>query len=344
MSAKIRVLVVDDSAFARKVLKEICERDERIEVVGTARDGLDALEKAASLRPDVMTLDLFMPHLDGLGLLAELDPNGPRVVVVSSSAEDSDLVVRALQAGAITAVHKPAALATDRLYEIASDLVGAVLLAAEARRPAAVRPPPAAPAVAPRAAGLDLVVIGTSTGGPVALTQLLSSLPADFPVPIAVVAHIPVGYTQALAERLDEVSPLEVREAYEELELRAGRVVVARAGMHLAIEQVGDKLCSRLRINPIHLLHRPSVDVLFESAAAITGARTLGVVLTGMGDDGLAGSRAIHTAGGRVLTEAESSCVVFGMPRCVVEAGLSSGEASIGEMVPLILARAASAR
>lgn len=165
------------------------------------------------------------------------------------------------------------------------------------------------------------------------------SAPWAFPAPVAVVVHIPVGYTQPLAERLDEVSALQVLEAYDEIELRPGRVVVARAGMHLVIERAGGRLRGRLRVDPLHLLHRPSVDVLFQSAAAVNGARTLGVVLTGMGDDGCAGARAIVAAGGRIVVESEASCVVFGMPRCIVEAGLASGEAAITEMGELIASR-----
>lgn len=338
----LRLLVCDDSAFARKVLREVLAQEPGIEVVGAARDGLDALEKIATLRPDVVTLDLAMPHLDGLGVLAELAPGGPRAVVVSSSAEDSELVVRALQAGAVAFVQKPTALASERLYEIRDELVGAIRLAGEAHAPAqepAVEPPrelrPGL--VAPVA---ELIVIGASTGGPRALTRTLEALPASFPVPIAAVVHMPLGYTEAFAERLEEGCALEVLEARDGLELRLGRVLIARAGMHLLVRREGSVLVARLALEPLDTPHRPAVDVLFDSAARAAGARVLGVVLTGMGSDGTAGARAIRAAGGAVVVESAASCVVYGMPRCVVEAGLATAEAPTSGMAALIVRHA----
>jgi len=333
----IRVLVVDDSAFARKVLREALSGNRGIEVVGTARDGLEALEKIAETSPDVVTLDLVMPNLDGIGLLQALPSAGsPRGVVVSVSDADSELGVEALQSGAVKVVHKPTALATDRLYELRDELVQAVLGAAQAR----ATPPAAAAERQLRSVArtrTSIVVVGTSTGGPQALTRLLTALPADFPVPVAVVLHIPVGYTDPMARRLDGVCAVEVREAAEGLELRPGRVVLAQAGMHLKLERQGGTAIARLDGNPASSSHRPAVDVLFASAAAAYGPATLGVVLTGMGDDGLAGARAIHARGGRVLTESESSCIVYGMPRCVHDAGLSEAEAPLEDMPALIL-------
>jgi two-component system chemotaxis response regulator CheB len=184
-----------------------------------------------------------------------------------------------------------------------------------------------------------VLVIGTSTGGPQALTRLLTALPGDFPFPIAAVVHIPPGYTQALARRLDQVSALSVVEAWDGLELRAGQAVIARAGMHLRLNRKGPRSYVTLDLQPILALHRPSVDVLFESAAADFGAGVLGVVLTGMGDDGLRGAQAIREAGGKILAEAESSCVVYGMPRCVSEAGLAEAEPPLEDMAAEILRR-----
>ncbi len=198
-AAPIRVLVVDDSAFARKVLRQVLSGAPGLEVVGIARDGLDALEKVAELSPDVLTLDLVMPGLDGLGVLRALAsmPGAPRVVVVSSAGEESELAVSALQLGAVELVNKPTALATERLYELGAELVEAVRTAARAL----ARPPPPEPAAAgdaPAPLALpsqarSLVVVGTSTGGPQALTRLLAALPPDFPAPVALALHIPVG-------------------------------------------------------------------------------------------------------------------------------------------------------
>jgi two-component system chemotaxis response regulator CheB len=336
----IRVLVVDDSAFARKVLRETLTRDPRLEVVGTARDGLEALEKISELQPDVVTLDLVMPNLDGVGLLRALPREGaPRVVVVSTSDADSALGIEALQSGAIDLVHKPTALATERLYDLGDELKTKVLAAAGARVPA-----PPAPAGAgsraplPPAAGtVKLVVIGTSTGGPQALTRLLSSLPGDLPCAIAVALHIPAGYTDALARRLDDCCLVEVHEAADGGTLAPGSVAIARGGMHLRLTASEAGIVTYLDAKPLVAPFCPSVNVLFESAAAALGPAVLGVVLTGMGDDGVDGARAIRKAGGRILTEAESSCVVYGMPRAVGEAGLRDGEADIDHMANAIL-------
>jgi two-component system chemotaxis response regulator CheB len=337
----IRVLVVDDSAFARKVLRQVLTGAQGLTVVDTARDGLDALEKIAELKPDVVTLDLVMPHLDGLGVLRALaGAPSPRVVVVSSAGEESELAVSALQAGAVELVHKPTALATDRLYELGAELVAKVNAAAHAVvRPGVDVDPVVKPGLQEaRAFSRQLVVVGTSTGGPAALTRLLSALPADFPAPLALALHIPPGYTEALAKRINEQSALEVVEAADGVELRAGRAVLARAGMHLRVEREGERAWTRLDRLPASTPHHPSVDVLFQSAAASWGADAVGVVLTGMGDDGLLGSRAIRAAGGCVLTESADSCVVYGMPRVVDEAGLSNGSATLKEL-PTLLGR-----
>jgi two-component system chemotaxis response regulator CheB len=334
----IRVLVVDDSAFARKVLRETLSVSAELEVVGVARDGLEALEKIAALKPDVVTLDLIMPNLDGLGVLRALPAEGgPRVVIVSISDADSAIAVEALQIGAVDLVHKPTALATDRLYELSGELVAKVIAAAGARRrvvaanPAPTLRRPATPST------VGLVVIGTSTGGPQALTRLLSALPQDLPCAVAVALHIPAGYTQALASRLNDASAVRVFEASEGAELSPGSVAIARGGMHLRIRRTGNVLTTHVDATPVASPFCPSVNVLFESAAAAMGPAVLGVVLTGMGNDGVEGARAIASAGGRTLTESERSCVVYGMPRAVVEAQLSVGEAAIEDMADMIV-------
>ncbi|RKG97722.1 response regulator, partial [Corallococcus sp. CA053C] len=272
-SPPLRVLVVDDSAFARKVLRKVLSDAEGLEVVGTARDGLDALERVAELKPDVITLDLVMPALDGLGLLRALAgmPDAPRVVVVSSAGTDSELAVAALQAGAVDLVHKPTALATERLYELGAELVAKVRVAGravprygqEVTGEAGVR-------AARTEAGTSakLLAVGTSTGGPQALTRLMTMLPADFPAPVVLALHIPAGYTEAVAKRLDTLSALEVLEASDGLELLPGRAVLARAGMHLKLERHGAVDLVRLDRQPLGTPHHPSVDVLFESVAA----------------------------------------------------------------------------
>jgi two-component system, chemotaxis family, protein-glutamate methylesterase/glutaminase len=336
MTTPIRVLVVDDSAFARKVMREILQRS-GFEVVGIAHDGLEALEKIALLKPDVITLDLVMPNLDGIGVLRALPKErAPRVVVVSISNEESELGVTALQAGAVTIVQKPTALATDQLYELERQLVRAVREAALARHVAAPNRVAGVVPIRTRATRCELVVIGTSTGGPQALSQLLPMLPKEFPVPLAIALHIPAGYTDELAKRLDRSCAIEVQEARDGLELRPGLAVLACGGLHLKVSAARPGLSVRIEREPIQELHAPSVDVLFESAVRRVGAGVLGVVLTGMGSDGLRGSQAIHAAGGQILTEAEASCVVFGMPSVVLQAGLSRAEARLEDMALLI--------
>lgn len=344
----IRVLVVDDSAFVRKVLRELLSASPGIEVVGVARDGLEALEQIAALTPDVVTLDLIMPELDGFGVLAMLPKERrPRVVAVSTHEARSVLGLAALEAGAVDLVHKPTAIATDQLYDIGAELVAKVRAAGVARAPDPLPPPPEqrstpVPSPAPRAHGprpikAKVVVIGTSTGGPQALARLLSALPPDFPVPLAIALHIPPGYTADLARRLDQRCALHVVEASDGLVLRPGLVVLARAGMHLRLSGGADGPRAHVEASPRQMLYYPSVDVLFQSAAEVAGTGAIGVLLTGMGDDGCKGAQAIRAAGGVVLTEAESSCVVYGMPRSAVEAGASTASCAIDNMVEEIL-------
>lgn len=336
-SRRIRVLVIDDSAFARKVLREALSTSPRLEVVGIARDGLEALEKIGELRPDVVTLDLMMPNLDGLGVLRALPPGEkPRVVIVSISDGDSALGVEALQMGAVDLVHKPTALATDRLYELSGELVAKVIAAAgAANRTVAPASAPSPVRVTPGTT--RLVVIGTSTGGPQALTRLLTALPRDLPCAVAVALHIPAGYTEPLARRLNESCAVRVFEASEGAELAPGSVAIARGGIHLRVRADAQSISTHLDPHPLTAPFCPSVNVLFESAASALGPAVLGVVLTGMGDDGLVGARAIQDARGRTLTESESSCVVYGMPRAVAEEHLSVGEATIENMADAIL-------
>ena len=349
----IRVLVVDDSAFVRKVVREMLSRHADLEVVGTARDGEEALQYVEELRPDVVTCDLMMPRVDGVEFVRRQMRRRPLpILVLTSSPEDAPRVLETLQAGAVDLVRKPTALATDELLSIREQLAQKVRDAAravvgnlrgEAPPEAAVRPllaPAFSPAVPSIAGKVDVVVIGISTGGPQALRRLLPMFPADFPVPIALVLHMPVGYTALYAQKLDEICALEVVEAHEGAELRAGRVIVAQAGRHLVLRRtITGKVMAHLSMQPIDKIHRPSVDVLFRSAADVYGERVLAVVMTGMGDDGKQGASWIKACGGAVLSEAESSCVIYGMPRSVAEAGLSDAAVPLEGMAQAILQR-----
>jgi two-component system, chemotaxis family, protein-glutamate methylesterase/glutaminase len=337
----IRVLVVDDSAYVRKVIRQMLSRSPFVEVVGAARDGREALAMAAELQPDVITCDLIMPELDGVGFIREQMQRRPvPIVVVSVASESGELVLSALDAGAVDFVQKPTALATDRLLEIAEDLIEKVKGAAGARpivaRPAAVN----APSRSVASNAFDIVVIGISTGGPQALKLLIPKLPSGFPVPIAIVLHMPVGYTELYARKLDEQSQLTVSEAHGGELIEAGHVYIAPAGRHLTLRRnAAGQVLTHLDVRPIDTPYRPSVDALFHSAADAYGARVLGIVMTGMGSDGREGAAWIKAKGGTVLTEAEETCVVYGMPRSIVEAGLSDGAVALDRMVDTLLER-----
>ena len=338
--SKIRVLVVDDSAFVRKVVSQMLARSPLLEVVGTARDGADALEQVERLQPDVLTLDLVMPGMNGVEFLREQRRRRPVPTVVCSIAHESgEMALDAFEAGAVDFIQKPTALATDRVFEIADELIEMVVAASQARTSASRVEAHASPLswtgdAAARHA--DVVVLGISTGGPQALRELIPRFPADFPVPIAVVLHMPVGYTEMYAQRLDSISDLHVSEAREGDVLRPGMMWLAPAGRHLTFVRSNGEVRAHLDQKPLDTQHRPAVDVLFRSAADVFGSRVLGVVMTGMGNDGLLGAGFIKANGGRILTEAESSCVVYGMPRAVAEATLSDRSATLSEMAGAI--------
>lgn len=324
MSRRPRVLVVDDSAFARTVLSRVLRTSDAIDVVGTARDGDDALERIATLEPDLVTLDLTMPNRDGLEVLRALAGRPwPKVIVVSISGIDTELGAEALVLGAIDLVSKPSALADERLQSIGEELI-AKLVAAGCRPDPDAVPVTLPPAPPIRLAGrAELVLIGCSTGGPQALTRIVSSLPATLAAPVVIALHIPPGYTEALAKRLDKASPLNIVEAHDGLVLAPGMIALAQGGAHLRVVRRGAALVAEVSALPIRPF-APSVDELLGSGARAVGARALGVVLTGMGNDGLEGARAIHDARGTLITEAPSTCVVYGMPRAIQEAGLGA--------------------
>lgn len=329
MAEVIRVLVVDDSAYVRKVVSQMLSRSPFLEVVGTARDGAEALELVEELKPDVVTCDLNMPVLDGPGFVrAQMDRRPIPIVIISIAAEAGVQVLAALDAGAIDFVQKPTALATEKLMDIADELLDKVKAAALApmRRHAALTPGEISTVPMPRRPGrgnVDIVVLGVSTGGPQGLKRVIPRIPADCPVPIAIVMHMPAGYTEMYAKNLNDLSAIAVMEASEGQIMTGGTVYLAQAGRHLSFRRAGSNVVTHLDVRPLNTLHRPSVDVMFQSAAEVFDSRVLGVVMTGMGSDGKEGAAWIKARGGQIFTEAEDSCVVYGMPRSVVEAGLS---------------------
>ena len=328
---KVRVLVVDDSALMRKLIPQMLEADESIEVVGTAMDGNFCLKKIEELKPNVVTLDLQMPGMNGIDTLKEIMRRQPLpVIVVSShSTEGASITFKALGLGAFDFVTKPQD-ATGHMADAARELIAKIKAAADSKllRPGTLAGSPVRPekiaagkfALAPTKA----VAIGISTGGPQALEFLLSQLPADFPGTILVVQHMPSGFTEMFARRLDELSALRVKEAQSGDVLQAGRVLVCPGSRHMTVKRLpmGDVVVLNDEV-PVHG-HRPSADVLFNSLAAEFGRMGVAVLMTGMGDDGAQGLGAVKKVGGMTIAQNEESCVVFGMPKAAIERGYAT--------------------
>lgn len=333
MSKKIQVLVVDDSAYMRKVISNLLQADENITVVDTARDGLDALNKIKQWKPDVVTLDVEMPKLDGLSALDRIMKECPTAVIMLSSLtqEGSDTTIKALTMGAVDFVPKPSGAISMDIHKVKEDLVTKIKVAAHASL-RNVRSSSAAilsgftlatattvhSGVMPKSAPQRMVIIGSSTGGPNALQQVIPRLPGNLPAAVLVVQHMPPGFTASLANRLNDSSLLEVCEAKDGDLVQDGKVYIAPGGHHMVLRS---KTIIGLNQNPpVHSV-RPAVDVTMESAVNYYGPKIVGVILTGMGYDGSKGMAALKKAGGKTVAQDEETCVVYGMPRVVVEMG-----------------------
>lgn len=332
----VTVLVVDDSAFMRKALTTLISQDANIEIVGTARDGEEALQKVASLDPDVVTMDIEMPRLDGLATLQRIMKTAPRPVIMISSLTEAgaDATLRALEYGALDFI--PKSLSTNHQL-FAQELTKKIRAVARKRAlmqlrfgresgAHAFRPAPTAPPLSPSApcrGARDVVAIGVSTGGPPAVQKILSSLPENFPACILIAQHMPAAFTGPFAKRLDSVCRIGVSEAQPGDRIKPGHAYVAPGGKHLMVQMRGPLLEVGITTEPAAALYKPSATVLFESVGKYVGRKALGVILTGMGSDGLEGMRTLKERGGYVLAQNEQSCVVYGMPKAVVDAGLA---------------------
>lgn len=345
----VKVLVVDDSSLMRRLISRLLEEDKEIQVIGNAADGLEALQQIKALRPDVVTLDVEMPKLDGIGTLRRLmlECPTPAVMLSAHTHEGARATMDALSAGAVDFVAKPTTSA--ELPKMVEDLKTKIKVAARVSlrrvrpslttplaRPKPTAPPTLRPATqAPsklRCGKIDLVVIGCSTGGPAALQQIIPYLPAQLPAGVVIVQHIPVGFSKSMAEHLDRKSEISVRHAEEGDEIKAGQVLVAPAGYDLNFIAKGNGSFIGLSNFGAGLKpggFRPSVDWVMKSAAEVYGCRALGVLLTGMGRDGAQGMLAIKEKGGPTLAEHQSTCVVYGMPKAAADLGAAR------KMIPL---------
>ena len=339
MSARIRVLVVDDSAFVRKAVERMLGSVDDIEVVGFAADGEEGLAKARELHPDVVTLDIRMPRLGGLETLERLMAEQPVPVLLMSTLtqEGAEVTLRGLELGAMDFVDKSSVQPMSML-SLADELVAKIRALGGARARARPKPARGRAAGSAEAPAAECVVIAASTGGPSALQTVVSGLPAGFPAAVLVVQHIPRGFTKSLAERLDARSAIPVREARDGEVVLPGHILLAPAGIHMKIARGRDAVAVVLDEEPRDALHRPSADVLMASAAKAFGPRALGVVLTGMGSDGTEGLRAIRERGGLTLAEAEETCVIFGMPKAAIEAGVVNRVAPLERIAGEVLA------
>ena len=335
----IRVLVVDDSAFMRRLLVKLLEPEEDIAVVATAMDGVFAIDKIQKLegsRPDVVTLDLEMPRLDGMSTLRRIvdEFQLPVILVSAHTSEGATATFEGLAAGAVDFVTKPARIFSSPMGSLASDLVAKIRVAAKAKIRRPLRKT-AEPTREPRRAALssgklpggappgrDVVGIAISTGGPNALSQLLAQIRGDFSPSLLIVQHMPEGFTAQFATRLAKLSAIDVHEACEGEVVRSSCAFVAPGGQHMELVRESGKLRLRLTLDKPVNGHRPSADVLFRSMAEVVGSKCVGVVMTGMGEDGAAGASAIHEAGGYNLAQDEASSVVFGMPKAAIERGV----------------------
>jgi len=350
---QVKLLIVDDSAFMRKAIENMVKKDPDIFIVGTARNGIEAVQQVKTLKPDVMTLDIEMPQMDGLTALQKIMAENPLPVIMVSSltTEGADATLKALDLGAVDFIPKDKSFASFGIMKIEDQLIAKVkgfgskkmffrrpsLLrsnttsaAKSAMSTSTAKAAPTAPRHTPKVTSKKkLIIIGTSTGGPQSLQKVIPMLPADLGVPILVVQHMPPNFTKSLAQRLDSLSKLTVIEAQGKEQLEPNTVYIAKGGTHMKIKRVGGHLYTDVGTEPSTTLHIPSVDVTAASVAEVVGRDALGVIMTGMGSDGMKGLQLLKLKGGSVLAQDEPSCIVYGMPRAVIDAGYQD------EIVPL---------
>ncbi len=346
----VKVLIVDDSAFMRNALSSMLSSDNDIKIVGTARDGLDAIEKISSLKPDVVTMDIEMPRMDGITALRNIMQKNPVPVIMVSSltTEGANVTLEALELGAVDFIPKNLSDLSINIVKIKEILLEKIkqigkkdaLKVLLKKRPV-IKEPDLSKYNISRKIGdrrIGIVAVGTSTGGPGALQQIIPHLPKDFPVPVVIAQHMPPNFTRPFAERLNQLSKISVKEAEEGDLLKPGLALVAPGRGHMRLKRVrGIETVVNIFEAKDEFIYRPSVDALVSSVAEYYPGRALGVILTGMGTDGLKGFTALKKNGGKVYAQDERTCVVYGMPKAVVEAGLADKVLPIEEMAGEII-------
>jgi two-component system chemotaxis response regulator CheB len=329
---KIRVLIVDDSAVVRQVFARELARDPEIEVIGAAPDPYVARNKIVELKPDVITLDIEMPRMDGITFLRKIMHHVPLPVIIVSSLtqKGGELAMEALEAGAVDVMCKPGAAYSvgDMSVELVDKIKAAARVGPPLRRNLPTRPAPIKPHAALTRTTNKVVAIGSSTGGTEALVALLSTMPRNAPG-IVIVQHMPEFFTRSFAERLNNISEMDVKEAEDGDHVLPGKVLLARGNYHMLLKRSGAQYMVQVKSGPLVTRHRPSVDVLFKSVARYAGRNAIGVIMTGMGGDGAQGVLEMKNNGAKTIAQDEASCVVFGMPKVAIELG------GVDKVVPL---------
>ncbi len=351
--AKTRVVVVDDSALVRSLLAEIINRQPDMECIGAAADPFAAREMIRNLNPDVITLDVEMPRMDGIDFLSKLMRLRPMPVVMVSTLTErgAEVTMRALELGALDFVAKPKIGVADGLKQLAEEITEKIRIASKAHvkrapaPPAAAAAPGSAPGVAKAAPNPSplgrlstekIIFIGASTGGTEATKEVLVNLPADSPA-VVITQHMPPGFTKSYAARLDTLCKIRVKEAVDGERILPGHAYIAPGGLHLSVERSGANYVARVRDGEPVNRHKPSVEVLFESAARVVGQNAFGIMLTGMGADGARAMKAMREAGSYNYAQNESTCVVFGMPREAIQHGAANEVLPLQDIAPHLM-------
>lgn len=341
MGQRVRVLIVDDSAIVRQILTQELSRDPEIEVVGTATDPYVAREKILALKPDVLTLDVEMPRMDGITFLRKLMKSYPLPVIIVSSytPQGCAIALEALEIGAVDVMQKPELTPGPTLVEFSTQLIDKVKAASQVKfRPSLPLAPPRQTVSLSRPISTNrIIAIGASTGGTEAIREILQAMPQDCPG-IVIVQHMPENFTRAFAERLNRLCAIEVLEAEDNMDVRPGRAIIAHGGRHLIVRARGDGPGYRVQCKdgPLVCRHRPSVEVLFNSVAKVAGPHAIGVILTGMGSDGAQGLKNMRDAGAHTIAQDEASCVVFGMPKEAIKLGAAEKIVSLDKIAATV--------